>query len=148
MTLERREEGESNFAFHHALEWFKIHADQRMRLFNFYLLTLGGFVIISGTLVSNKLFIFETLAGGALIVISYCFRHLDCRISELIKVAESALNELELKYGKTNQLEYFNIIQRAEIKSGTLSYSRCFHILFGLGGVVGAVLFFHGLSSL
>ena len=116
-----------------ALEWFKIHADQRMKLFSFYVLILGGFVFLSGTLVTTQKPFYLLLAGTAFLCVSLVFIQLDKRISELIKTAEQSLMKIEAHFAKEVELPEVEMVKAAQKKNGTYSYSRCFGWIFLVG---------------
>ena len=123
-----------------ALEWFKIHADQRMKLFSFYVLILGGFVFLSGTLVTIQKPLFLLLAGIAFLCVSLVFIELDKRISELIKTAEQSLMKIEAHFAIEVELPEVEMVKAAQKKNGTYSYSCCFKLILLVGVFSGLIV--------
>lgn len=130
------------------LEWFKIHADQRMKLFNFYLLFLGGIVLLGSIILEQEHALIRMFGGGFIVWISLVFRELDRRISELIKGAEKGLIEIEQRQAERIGANATKVVLSAQAKDQTWSYSKCFHFVFLGGSIVGAVLLLDGWREL
>jgi len=80
----------------YAWKYFALHADQRLRTFNFYLLIVA--VIVGGLLAYLKDARWPPLAGAGgilLAVLSYVFWRLDLRAREFITHAEEVLKKIE-----------------------------------------------------
>ena len=89
-----------DIALKRAESWFLIHADQRLKLLNFYIVLLAAIVAGSLTTFEKKLY-FPLLALAILsLLLTYCFQQLDQRTRQLIKAAEIALAALESEVGK------------------------------------------------
>jgi hypothetical protein len=81
----------------HAWRYFAIHAQQRLSLFNYFLLASGSVAAgLAACLQRSGLFqVLGTALGALLTLISFIFWKLDQRSSFLVKHAEDALAELE-----------------------------------------------------
>jgi hypothetical protein len=81
----------------HAWRYFSLHAQQRLSLFNYFLLASGSVVAgLAACLQRSGLFqILGTGLGALLVLISFVFWKLDQRSAFLVKHAEEALTELE-----------------------------------------------------
>jgi len=80
----------------YAWKYFALHADQRLRAFNFYLLIVA--VVLGGLLAYLKDArspAYAAPAGMLLTVLSYIFWRLDIRSQEFIKHAEEVLQAIE-----------------------------------------------------
>lgn len=147
----------------YAWNYFKVHAQQRMSLFNF-------FVVFSSIVTTCLIGTFQEriqahLVGaglGVLVVfVSFVFWKLDKRVGFLIKHAEIALKWIEEKFppencdSKTHIMQLFMLEEtRTESERSApwyapwrrhLTYSSCFglaFLAFGLIGLVGTVISF------
>lgn len=147
----------------YAWRYFALHADQRIKTFNFYLVLFG---LVSGGLITlikdSENYRLAAPIAFALAFISFIFWRLDIRNKELIYNSEDALKLLEnddrlLDDGSVpNRLKLFTYEDHAtEIRKkkkmlGLIprfySYSTCFNavfLIFGLAGLImGIVLLF------
>jgi hypothetical protein len=134
----------------YAWQYFSLHAQQRMSLFNF-------FVVFSSLAVTGLSATFQEKTrshtigigfGILLMVVSFIFWRLEERVRFLIKHAENALKWIENKCPLDNQQDephelclFTREESRTEGKQ-PYTYSRCFRLaflVFGLVGLVGAV---------
>ena len=145
----------------YAWEYFKVHAQQRMAIFNFFvvfssLVTVG----LAGTYQKEiKAYLVGAVLGFLLMLISFVFCKLDKRVGFLIKHAESALKWIECKFPLEECEDGAHVLQlfvleetrtRSERKmpwytpwQWHLTYSNCFGLafwVFGLIGLVGTVV--------
>lgn len=136
---------EFNRASEHVWRYFELHAQQRMTVFNFYIAITGllaagiGFTLQQG----EKYVIFTFLMGLFLSFISFIFWKLDQRVSMLIKSAELALHELEIKLEDANSRIMTKDSNNNSINSGVRSiwtYGKCFRISFMVVGITGLLL--------
>lgn len=136
----------------YAWNYFRIHADQRLRTFNFYLIICA---LISGGLGAIIKESTTVIVGIPLALImtflSFIFWKLDTRNKQLIRHGEEALICLENDACKETQdaipssLSIFCNEEKATnlLKGQSLvyTYSTCFHLVFlvfGVGGLVAA----------
>jgi hypothetical protein len=127
------------------LDWFKVHADQRLKVFNFFLLIagfcIGGFFT---ALPLNRMA--AAVIAFVLAVVCVCFKLLDRRTAELVKHGEQLIeycldrvgdkampNPIQLA-NKRNE----NLSCREVWFKGTLSYRQIFNILFIVFGAMSA----------
>jgi hypothetical protein len=147
----------------HAWRYFEIHANQRMALFNFFLV-LSSFVA-AGLGASLQLRgAFELLGAGLgflLAIVSFTFWKLDQRSSFLIRHAERAMAELENAFPISGPRLFFNEahltakeVTRWFYLRRLWTYGRAFRFVFwamGVIGVLGATLslyfYLHGTSA-
>lgn len=99
MTETRSDGGDWLAGSDHAWRYFELHAAQRMTVFNFFAgltgLLLGG---IAASLQASPSFGWIGLfLGGLLAVLALVFWKLDQRVSGMIKLAEHALEEIEVR---------------------------------------------------
>ena len=144
-------------------DYFALHADQRIKTFNFYLILFG---LVSGGLITplkdGQNYRLGAPVALALAFVSFIFWRLDIRNKELIKNSEEALKLLERddrlpdEGGSPNRLKLFTYeehatgLRKKERFLGFIpkhySYSTCFHavfLAFGLAGLItGVVLLF------
>ena len=144
----------------YALKYFEIHADHRLRVFQFYIvlsaLIIGGFFTILKT---GENYRWLSLLGFLVTFLSIVFSKMDRRTRMLVKNAEAALKYLDDQHhlpdmeGKPHVLRLFTrddaITQTASrwpLVDGHFSYSRVFRwvfVVFGLtGSAVGLICLF------
>jgi hypothetical protein len=120
-----------------AFKWFQLHADQRLKVFNFFLVIAGICVAGFFTAMQAKNSIAASFISLVLVVVCVCFKQLDLRTAQLVEIGEDYLREwLEnknKKIGSTNA----NLIARADVNRRCLSYRQVFNILFLIFGLVG-----------
>ena len=149
----------------YAWNYFSLHADQRLKTFNFY-------AVLSTAIVAGILAIAKEAKNPAvaaplaflLAFLSFVFWKLDKRNRQLIKHGENALKHLEGEIGPTGESASPHILQLFRYEEEAtkflprlaktwptrahFSYSTCFNavfLLFGLGGMVlGGVLLYKG----
>jgi hypothetical protein len=125
-----------------AFKWFQLHADQRLKVFNFFLVIAGICVAGFFTAIQAKNAVAASLISIVLIVVCICFKQLDLRTAQLVEIGEDYLREwLELKNKKLDSANV-NLIARADVKRNCLSYRQVFNLLFiifGLVGLLGAI---------
>jgi len=140
----------------YAWKYFALHADQRIKTFNFFLVlctfTTGGLIALLKDAQDARL---GAPVALAVTFISFIFWRLDIRNKELIHGSEAALILLE-KDGRlkdngkvTNPLKIFTSEQNAtdarkrERFLGFLprhySYSTCFNAVFAVFGLAGLI---------
>jgi hypothetical protein len=135
----------------YAWEYFRVHAQQRMSLFNFFVLfsSLATTGLVGTFHEKTHIHIVGIGLGLLLMFISVVFWRLDERVRFLIKHAERALKWIETKYeledcaGRPHVLRLFTCEESITSNERPLTYSKCFQwtfLLFGLVGLVGAII--------
>lgn len=149
---DKSEQLTSKEAITYAFNYFQLHANQRMSLVNFYiifasLLTTG---IVTASQDKFKIEILPLLLSVMLIVISFIFWKLDCRVKFILKHVEDVLKAIEASTKGTSVEKMFEIVCGEEIKTQTtknqsvwlnphLSYSKCLgsnYLFFGTLGFI------------
>lgn len=74
-----------------AMDWFRIHAAQRMQLLTGYLAGMGFISAGIGGSLTSKMPLVTTALGLLLLIFTAVFNLLDNRTRELVKVAETAI---------------------------------------------------------
>lgn len=151
----------------YAWNYFSVHADQRLKTFNFYAVLSSA--IVAGTLAIAKDAKNPAIAAPLaflLAFLSFIFWKLDQRNRQLIKQGENALKYLEATSGPVGEAGAPHVVQlftheehmtrglvrfpRALPTRAHFSYSTCFNavfFVFGFGGLlVAAVLLYKGLA--
>jgi hypothetical protein len=135
----------------YAWEYFKVHAQQRMSLFNFFVVfsSLATTCLVATFPEKTHTHTVGAAIGILLMVISFIFWKLDKRVRFLIKHAESALKWIESTYSlddcadKSHVLRLFTYEEERTTGEGHLTYAKCFGVTFlafGLVGLAGLVL--------
>ncbi|MBL4900988.1 MAG: hypothetical protein JKX76_15375 [Colwellia sp.] len=137
----------------YAWSYFSSHADQRLKIFNFYIafstVIIGGFVtLIKDGGVQIEYWIFPLM----LTFFSFVFWKFEERARMLIKNAEAALKYLDdcgLNDEEKEYLALFNLDQakadelnKFPIFTGYFSYSRVFRWVYGFFTLTGIIGFF------
>jgi hypothetical protein len=136
----------------HAWKYFELHANQRIAVFNFFLVLSGALSAgIAATLQGSQHFALLGVGLGVLLaLVAFVFWKLDQRVSFLVKHAESALVQIEGAFPDPS-LQLFHrepsLTAAAKEASGLWgrlwTYGQVFRLLFwamALFGVAGAVL--------
>lgn len=131
----------------YAFQYFSLHAQQRMTVFNFFLLLSGALAGgIGASLTGEEPFALSGLFLSALLMLlSLVFYKLDRRTSFLIKHAEAALKEGEeiivpesrLVGSETTAFE--NWQESNSFVTRGWSYGYCFAVVFVGSSIVGFV---------
>ena len=132
----------------HAWKYFELHANQRIAVFNFFLVLSAG---MAATLQGSQRFALLGVGLGVLlVVVAFVFWKLDQRVSFLVKHAESALAQIEGAFPDPSlQLFHQEPSKTAAAKDASglwgrlWTYGQVFRLLFwamALFGIVGAVL--------
>jgi xanthosine utilization system XapX-like protein len=119
------------------LEWFKIHADQRLRMFNFFLL-IAGFCI-GFTSLQIKSAIAASTVAFLLGLVCICFKLLDKRTSQLLKHGEKLLEYCFLQFEVGTNHNMPNLIRLADQRNGVPSYRQVFNALFLAFGAMALI---------
>jgi hypothetical protein len=153
-------EEELNRAWDYSWNYFSVHAEQRLKTFNFYLILSAAIAAVVATMCRTTQLM---PAGGVLLLCSFpllglIFWRLDVRNRELVKHGEAAIKHLEglmpFSNGSDNLPHVLKIMTREEAVTITelpLRYSHCLWATFlvlGIGGGgFGLILILHGSAA-
>ncbi|HAT1561812.1 hypothetical protein RZP54_21825 [Raoultella ornithinolytica] len=140
-------ENNNQTVFEHLWKYFEIHAQQRMTVFNYFIVVAGatitgiGFCIQQGVRYNY----FASCLGFFLLILSFMFWKLDQRVSMFVKAAEEALIEHEKKF----EINSFKIFTNEKIKTASLegitsawTFGKCFRYTFAIMGYIGFISIF------
>jgi hypothetical protein len=122
-----------------SVEWFKIHADQRLKAFNFFIIISGFLFTAYFAALSQNNSPAGIFVGVMIFFVCLVFKLLDMRTAQLLKLSESAMEsvlnliEIDVK-GK-------NIVALSNSRGCVPSYRQSFNmlfILFGFAGLAGS----------
>jgi hypothetical protein len=135
----------------YAWGYFKLHADQRLQSFNFFLIVAG---LLAGGITSllkegGSTWWVAALLGLTLAVLSLVFWRLEERTKHLVKNAEEALKYLDSQEGFPDEQEISHVLRLFDHddyvvreRRWHLSYSKCLTIVFFVFAILGVVLIF------
>ena len=151
MTFEERKDARG-YAWNH----FMLHADQRMKLFNFFLilsgLILGAFPAVRTMAPGTRLIGFLPML---LVLSAFIFWRLDERTKGLLNIAKDALRFLDTQWGIASEAEgiphYLRLVERDDymVKKNKekwwyrvipVRYTANFRIVYLMVGSVGVAL--------
>ena len=140
---------------------FTIHAEQRLRMFQFYITISTALLSGSVLLIRSGQNLFAIMLLGFLAsFFSFVFWKLEVRTRILIKNAEEAIKYLEGCYGvpdiegKPNPLKLFTRDDfhtsngRRHCTLSYFSYRRCFTLVFAVISILGALAMVYGLTGI
>ncbi len=148
----------------HAWNYFQLHAQQRLSVFNFYIVLAGALTtgLVTSLPKADEQTALPIALGSLLIFFSFVFSRLDVRNSSLIKNAEGGLREIETAWADergekvtairtavfSRDESHVKIARKRNaflsIFSSHLSFSDCFRFTFmsfallGVGSVIYA----------
>ena len=140
---------------------FTIHAEQRLKMFQFYI-TISTALLAGGVLLlrTGENTIALVLLGFLASFFSFVFWKLEVRTRVLVKNAEDAIIHLDHLHnlpdvnGQPNPLKLFTRDDfrtqgsNRRCKLWYFSYHKCFLLVFAVVGLLGAVGFIYGLSEI
>ncbi len=145
-------EEQNERVLNHAWRYFELHANQRMSVFNFFLVLSA--LVAAGLAASFQgtglLPPIGAVLGSTLALVSFTFWKLDQRVSFLIKHAEQALARSESALPEPSARLFSNEPPLSEDAQSTgpfwkrqWTYGRSFRLVFctmGIFGFLGAIL--------
>ncbi|MFY9085016.1 hypothetical protein [Aliarcobacter cryaerophilus] len=120
-------------------EYFKLHAEQRLKTFHFYIIIITLLVGSALTILKDKEYIFFIFVGILMSFFSFIFWRLDIRNKELISTAEEEIITLEEQFIVkvfTKDKEKINN------KKLNLGFSFNFNLVFLLFNFIGYSMIF------
>ena len=131
-------------ALKHASDHFRLHAEQRITVFNFFvatasLLVTGAAYTLQGP---GTLWALGVAAGLLLSVLAFVFRKMDDRVSAIIKSSEAVIVEAEARLIEDAGLRAFSRERETTSAArkgvlGAWTYGRSFRFIFLLMACVG-----------
>lgn len=146
----------------HAWKYFEIHANQRIVIFNYFLVVSGAIAAgLATTLQGSARFAsLGIVLGCLLILVAFVFWKLDQRVSFLIKRAELALSETEVLFPMPGAHLFMKepMATKSASESGSWwsrhwTYGKSFRFVFsamaafGVAGALLSAMKFAGLIS-
>ncbi len=126
-----------------ALELFKVHADQRMKLMNFYIVIVGFSIGGYFTALQNVGWQASLVISLFLLFMTFCFWSLDRRTKQIVKISENSLKVvteyLKEKIGRSE----VEIVGISDNKDGNWSYSQVFGLIFFGCSIISIAGIFH-----
>jgi uncharacterized membrane protein YfcA len=113
-------------ALDHAWTWWKYHADQRITLMKFYIVSLGGIAAGIGLLHQQKEHVLSAILSAFGAFLSFCFIRLDTRTSDLVKIGETALahEHKRMALQTENEAMHLCIIADRKVRYWPYSYGQ------------------------
>ncbi|MEG8267966.1 hypothetical protein MKR64_01270 [Acinetobacter baumannii] len=130
----------------HAWKYFEIHSNQRIQLFNFYLVIMAASGSALAYILQNKnQSILGIFLGLFLVFVSFIFWKLDQRTSFLVKQAEKILSNLEKEFNakyyifSNESSDFSRVNDKSNIFSKKYSYRVLFNATFIFTALLGVV---------
>lgn len=131
----------------HAWKYFEIHSQQRITIFNYFLIVMAGCGAGFGLILqsSQKLSVLAILLSFFIIIVSCIFWKLDQRTSFMVKNSEKVLKNLEKEFDprfhifESEDLEFASFNQSKNIFTMLITYGSLFRIIFVLTILTGVV---------
>lgn len=138
-------------------DYFSMHADQRLKTFNYYLIVFAIFIgAFTNNLKENQNYTLLSIITFLSSIVSFVFWKLDKRNKQLIKNAEVAIKSIDdllviNAIGEVSPVNIFRyddfiVIKQDEKKHflyKTYSYSKCFGIIFFVFTSLGLLTSFY-----
>lgn len=140
-------ENSSTLSIEHLWRYFQLHSQQRMTVFNFYLVVCGmvaaaiGFSLQQG----KEYYYLSSLLSLFLSFISFIFWKLDERVSSMIKLSEVALSKFEKANLNLHYSLFTKDLERSDLSDSYNSlwtYGKCFRCSFLIIGNAGLLMVF------
>lgn len=123
-------------ALDHAWDWWKYHAEQRIALVRFYIISLGGIAAAIGFLYQQKEQVLTAILSIFGAFLSYCFLRLDTRTGDLVKVGEAALAHEHQRMALTTNSTAIHLCAVADNQKKHWPYSYGEIISLVLGAII------------
>lgn len=126
----------SDKAMDHAWRYFALHAQQRMSVFNFFVVLSGILSTgIAASFQNGKPTLVTATLGALLTVFAFVFQRLDRRGAQFVKLAEDALVAGEVccmpDYARVFSLEH------ADTPADAWTFGRSFRLIFTVMAIAG-----------
>lgn len=125
----------TQFSRNLALRWFEVHAEQRMKMMNFFIVVSGFCVAGFFAALQAKNILAASVVGVVLFIVAICFKQLDRRSAQLVKIAEQSLKSALRPLAEDSNNR--DIITLSGERGWVPSYRQTFNALFALFGLLG-----------
>jgi hypothetical protein len=115
-------------ALEHAREWQKLHAEQRLRAMDFFLITTAFLTTAYATTLPTSPRLAIPVAGAG-VIISFAFNRMELRAKGLVKRGEEALEPLEDQLAELTGNPMARLVARARHSMFLTSYAKVFGLL-------------------
>jgi hypothetical protein len=129
----------------YAWNWFSYHASQRMTVFRFFFLVMGVITVGYYQTIEEQPQIALVLSALAAFF-SIAFWRLDARTTELIKIGEALLKEIEKKFDKLD-LKNAKLVAMADAKVKPFTTRFCPNFFYSYSQVFPAIFAILTISS-
>ncbi|MGJ0298450.1 hypothetical protein NG744_05765 [Aliarcobacter cryaerophilus] len=120
-------------------EYFKLHAEQRLKTFHFYIIIITLLVGSALTILKDKEYTFFIFIGILMSFFSFIFWRLDIRNKELINMAEEEIITLEKEF---DAKVFTKDKEKVNNKKLNLGFSFNFNLVFLLFNFIGYSMVF------
>jgi hypothetical protein len=111
---DRPDASEFRWAADHAWQWFSLHAAQRLRMFNFWLISVAFLTAAYVTALTNQKPQIALAIAGAGTVLTRLFRRLELRTRQLVHLGERALGQFEARVADVTGIHEIQLLSAAE----------------------------------
>jgi hypothetical protein len=128
-------------ALEHARSWQKLHAEQRLRALDFFLVAAAFLTTAYVTSIATSPQLAAVVAGVGS-VMSFAVNRLELRARALVKRGEDALRPLEARLAELTDNPALRLVDLSEASPFLMSYAKVFgmlHWLALLGFAAGAI---------
>ncbi|MFA9432834.1 hypothetical protein [Egicoccus sp. AB-alg2] len=129
--------------FDHGWRWFSLHADQRMRAMNFFLVAAAFLTVSYIGALDDERHVVAALVAVLGLVATGAFWTLESRTRQLVHVGEAAMKAVEGRLAETTGLEAAHLTAIADDRAPAgLTYSTAFRAIyaaFTVGALTAAV---------
>jgi hypothetical protein len=122
-------------ALRHAWDWFELHSSQRMQFINYVIVWLGLISAGYAAILQSKHRVASGILAVAGLLVLAAFERLDNRTMQLVKLAETSLEELEAKLSASAGSQSLSFVRRSNVHARIFgSYTATLRGLFVVSG--------------
>jgi hypothetical protein len=97
----------------HSWNWFEMHASQRMQLINYFLIAVAFLSAAYAAGLRDGHPEVSAAVSALGLVLSFCFRRIETRTRDLIKIGEEAIAEIETIMNSQFRVSSIELVRRA-----------------------------------